>query len=50
MITFIDDNRGSYGVEPICRVLPIAPAIGNIPPAEAEDQFYAAAGNIDMAA
>ena len=25
MITFIDDNRASYGVEPICRVLPIAP-------------------------
>ena len=26
MITFIDDNRGSYGVEPICTVLPIAPS------------------------
>ena len=26
MITFIDDNRGSYGVEPICKVLPIAPS------------------------
>ena len=26
MITFIDDNRGTYGVEPICRVLPIAPS------------------------
>ena len=26
MITFIDDHRGSYGVEPICRVLPIAPS------------------------
>jgi hypothetical protein len=24
MIAFIDDNRGTYGVEPICRVLPIA--------------------------
>jgi putative transposase len=24
MIAFIDDHRGSYGVEPICRVLPIA--------------------------
>ena len=24
--------------------------IGNIPPAEAEDQYYAAADNIDMAA
>jgi putative transposase len=26
MITFIDDNRGHYGVEPICKVLPIAPS------------------------
>jgi transposase InsO family protein len=26
MIQFIDDNRGSYGVEPICNVLPIAPS------------------------
>ena len=26
MIAFIDDNRASYGVEPICKVLPIAPS------------------------
>jgi hypothetical protein len=26
MIGFIDDHRGVYGVEPICKVLPIAPA------------------------
>jgi len=26
MITFIDDHRGTHGVEPICRVLPIAPS------------------------
>jgi transposase InsO family protein len=26
MISFIDDHRGAYGVEPICRVLPIAPS------------------------
>ena len=26
MISFIDDHRGTYGVEPICRVLPIAPS------------------------
>ena len=26
MISFIDDHRGSHGVEPICRVLPIAPS------------------------
>jgi len=26
MVGFIDDHRGEYGVEPICTVLPIAPA------------------------
>ncbi len=26
MIAFIDDHRGGYGVEPICKVLPIAPS------------------------
>jgi putative transposase len=26
MIAFIDEQRGAYGVEPICRVLPIAPS------------------------
>ena len=26
MIAFIDDHRRPYGVEPICRVLPIAPS------------------------
>jgi putative transposase len=26
MIAFIDDHRGTHGVEPICDVLPIAPA------------------------
>jgi len=26
MIAFIDDHRGQYGVEPICKVLPIAPS------------------------
>ena len=25
-MAFIDDHRGQYGVEPICRVLPIAPS------------------------
>lgn len=25
-IAFIDDHRGMYGIEPICRVLPIAPS------------------------
>jgi putative transposase len=26
MVSFIDDHRKAYGVEPICRVLPIAPS------------------------
>jgi len=26
MIAFIDDHRDAYGVEPICRVLPVAPS------------------------
>ena len=26
MKTFIDEHRGAYGVEPICKVLPIAPS------------------------
>ena len=26
MIAFIDDHRDAYGVEPICKVLPIAPS------------------------
>ena len=26
MIAFLDDHREAYGVEPICRVLPIAPS------------------------
>jgi transposase InsO family protein len=26
MVAFIDDHRGRFGVEPICRVLPIAPS------------------------
>jgi hypothetical protein len=26
MVAFIDDHKAEYGVEPICRVLPIAPS------------------------
>jgi hypothetical protein len=26
MIAFIDDHRAAYGIEPICRVLPIVPS------------------------
>ena len=25
-VLFVDENRESYGVEPICRMLPIAPS------------------------
>ena len=25
-IAFVDDHRATYGVEPICRLLPIAPS------------------------
>jgi putative transposase len=27
MVSFLDDHREEYGVEPICRVLPIAPSV-----------------------
>ena len=27
MIAFIDDHREAHGVEPICKVLPIAPSL-----------------------
>jgi putative transposase len=27
MVSFLDDHRATYGVEPICRVLPIAPSV-----------------------
>ncbi len=26
MVSFIDEHRGVYGVEPICAVVPIAPS------------------------
>jgi hypothetical protein len=31
MIAFIDDHREVYGVEPICKVLPIAPSTLYLP-------------------
>lgn len=30
MIDSIDDDRGAYGIEPICKVLPIAPSTYHI--------------------
>ena len=37
MIAFIDDHRGTYGVEPICRVLPMAPSSYHAHKARAAD-------------
>lgn len=35
MIAFIDDHRGAHGVEPICKVLPIAPSCQAVGPCQA---------------
>jgi putative transposase len=37
MIAFIDDHRHVYGVEPICRVLPIAPSTYHVHAARRAD-------------
>jgi putative transposase len=37
MIGFIDDHRGAYGVEPICKVLPIAPSTYRVQAARRRD-------------
>jgi transposase InsO family protein len=37
MIAFVDDHRGTYGVEPICRVLPIAPSTYHVHAAQRAD-------------
>jgi transposase InsO family protein len=37
MIAFIDDHRASYGVEPICRQLPIAPSTYHAHRAQRDD-------------
>jgi transposase InsO family protein len=37
MVGFIDAHRGAYGVEPICRVLPIAPSTYYAQKAQARD-------------
>ncbi|WP_152277724.1 IS3 family transposase [Methylorubrum populi] len=39
MIAFIDDHRKAYGVEPICRVLPIAPSTYHAHAARRTDPF-----------
>jgi putative transposase len=51
MIRFIDDHRGEYGVESICRVIPIAPSTyyeqkaretdpSRVPPRAQRDAFF----------
>ena len=42
MIAFIDDHRAVYGVEPICRVLPIAPSTYHAHAARRADPAQAA--------
>lgn len=43
MIAFIDDYRVAYGVEPICRVLPIAPSTYRVMAARRRDPSKAPA-------
>jgi putative transposase len=43
MIAFIDDHRATYGVEPICRVLPIAPSTYHAHVAQRSDPAKASA-------
>ena len=43
MIAFIDDHRRPYGVEPICRVLPIAPSTYHAHAAQRADPARASA-------
>ena len=40
MIAFIDDHRGAYGVEPIRKVLPIAPSTYHAHAARRADRAY----------
>ena len=37
MVSFIDEHREAYGVEPICKVLPIAPSTYRVHAARARD-------------
>ncbi len=41
MIAFIDDQRRAYGVEPICRELPIAPSTDHAHAARRTDPLQA---------
>jgi transposase InsO family protein len=46
MVAFIDDHRGAYGVEPICKVLPIAPSTYYAHKARAADPKRLAARSV----
>jgi hypothetical protein len=50
MKRFIDEQRGAYGVEQICNVLPIAPSTYRAHAAEAEARYYALMNDRPMAA
>jgi transposase InsO family protein len=43
MMAFINENRATYGVEPICRVLPIAPSTYHARAAQQSDPATASA-------
>jgi putative transposase len=43
MISFVDDHRAVYGVEPICKVLPIAPSTYHARVAQRADRAKASA-------
>ena len=49
MIAFIDDHREAYGVEPICRVLPIAPSTYHAHVAQRQDATRLSARARDVA-
>ena len=50
MIGFMEAHMNEFGVEPMCRVRRLLQPIGNIPPAEAEANYYATLEEPRMAA
>ena len=48
-VPFIDDHREAYGVEPICKVLPIAPSTYHDHVARRSDQSRLSAGGDGIA-
>jgi len=43
MVSFVDEHRGEYGVEPICTQLPVAPSTYYESKARGSRSFSAAA-------